>query len=306
MNCITAFFHGVNRTTFLTYLQSEKRASAHTVAAYSNDLAQFEAFLARTFEVVDLPLVASTMVRSWLATLMEEGYSATSVHRKLSSLNAFYRFLQKNGGIQVNPVKGISKPKKAMRLPEFVDEKAGLALYSIPEDSDWLISRDHLMVTLFYETGIRLSELMGLKDTDIDVGTAQIKVLGKRNKMRLVPVSTDMLHRVATYQKLRDQQAGVPLDGSLFIGKNLKKIAKSVVYTTVKTYLSTVTTLKKKSPHILRHTFATHMLNNGADLNAIKEILGHSSLAATQVYTHNNIEKLRNVHASMHPRHHKV
>jgi integrase/recombinase XerC len=301
-----AFFHCVNGTSFLTYLQSEKRASAHTVAAYGNDLSQFETFLQRTFEVREASAVSGVMVRSWLAQLMEEGYSPTSVHRKLSSINAFFRFLQKNRAVQHNPVKGISKPKKAHRLPEFMDEKAGLALYSVDTNADWMATRNHLIVTLFYETGIRLSELIGLKDASVDFGSAHIKVLGKRNKMRLVPVSADMLQRLSAYISQRDSQTGSASDGSLFIGKNTKKIAKSVVYNTVKTYLSTVTTLKKKSPHILRHTFATHMLNNGADLNAIKEILGHSSLAATQVYTHNNIEKLRKVHATMHPRHHNV
>jgi len=242
------------------------------------------------------------MVRTWLAELMSESYQASSVHRKLSSLQAYYRFLLREGRMQVSPVKGISKPKLPKRLPTFVDEKSALQLYEIEKDKDFFSVRDGLIVTLCYETGIRLSELMNLRDHDIDFSLHQIKVLGKRNKMRIVPVSNEFLNRSKKYMQQRKEEFGLIHDDYFFVSDKGKKIAKSFVYQRVKHYLSSVTTIKKKSPHVLRHTFATHMLNNGADLNVIKEILGHTSLAATQVYTHNSIEKLKGIHSVMHPR----
>lgn len=296
----------MNFSPFLTYLISEKRSSAHTVEAYRSDLEQFDAFISSAFDVHSAAEVNTAMVRTWLASLMEAQYAVTSVHRKLSAVRAFFRFMQRTGATAANPVKGITKPKKPKRLPVFVDEKATTALYNMQEGAAWEDVRNRLMVKLFYETGIRLSELMGIHDGDIDHFRGQIKVLGKRNKMRMVPVSTDMLHQLNHYKTLREAEFGKINDGHFFVGKDGKKITKNVVYQTVKAYLSTVTTLQKKSPHVLRHTFATHMLNNGADLNVIKEILGHSSLAATQVYTHNSIEKLRSIHATMHPRENKV
>jgi integrase/recombinase XerC len=292
----------VNFESFCTYLLTEKRCSPHTLEAYKSDLLQFEAFCLRTFEVTSELEVSQTMVRTWLADLMAESYQASSVHRKLSSLQAYFRFLLREGSIQVSPVKGIAKPKLPKRLPTFVDEKGALQLYDIEKDNDFFSVRDGLIVTLFYETGIRLSELMNLKDHDIDFSLYQIKVLGKRNKMRLVPVSNEFLNRAKKYMQQREEEFGLIHDDHFFVSNKGKKIAKSFVYTRVKHYLSSVTTLKKKSPHVLRHTFATHMLNNGADLNVIKEILGHSSLAATQVYTHNSIEKLKGIHSKMHPR----
>lgn len=288
---------------FYTYLITEKRSSAHTVEAYKSDLAQFSEYSKVQFEISDYQEVTAVVVRSWLASLMEQGYQSSSVHRKISSINACYRFLLKNGKVAINPAKGISKPKMPKRLPHFVEEKAMLTLYSGSAGlQDFPSIRNELILHLFYETGIRLSELMQLTDRDIDSSIGQIKVLGKRNKMRFVPVGKDTLEKINRYVAERNR-LDLSVDGGfLIVSDKGKKISKTFVYNTVKSYLSTVTTQAKKSPHVLRHTFATHMLNNGADLNVIKEILGHSSLAATQVYTHNSIEKLKGIHKTMHPR----
>ena len=246
-----------------------------------------------------------------MASLMEEKYHPASVHRKLSALNAFLRFLMKEGVISANPARNIPKPKKPARLPLFVEELGTQALYHIesseqfvrPSTADaFTLKRDELIVTLLYETGIRQAELLGLKDTDVDYSIGQIKVLGKRNKTRYVPLGKAMMGKIDTYTTLRNERFGTKSFESLITTDKGKKVTKSLVYTKVKFYLSQVTTIQRKSPHILRHTFATHMLNNGAELNVIKEILGHSSLAATQVYTHNSIEKLKSIHSRMHPR----
>jgi len=212
------------------------------------------------------------------------------------------------GIVQHNPARGIPKPKKPVRLPVFVDEAAARGLYQITEnavqegDDEFCALRDQLIVTILYETGIRQAELLNLKDSDLDESIGQIKVLGKRNKMRYVPIGREMTQKLQEYIKMRDEQNFHRTSDHLFVTERGKKISKTFVYLKVKSYLSQVTTIKRKSPHVLRHTFATHMLNNGADLNVIKEILGHSSLAATQVYTHNSIEKLKSIHSRMHPR----
>ena len=242
---------------------------------------------------------------------MENDYHPSSVHRKLSAVNAFMRFQMKEGILSANPARNIPKPKKPARLPLFVEEKGAQALYHIesseqfvrPTDADtFLLKRDELLVTLLYETGIRQSELLGLKDSDVDRSLGQIKVLGKRNKTRYVPLGKAMMGKIEAYIKHRNDRFRQSSFESLIVTDKGKKVTKSLVYLKVKFYLSQVTTIQRKSPHVLRHTFATHMLNNGAELNVIKEILGHSSLAATQVYTHNSIEKLKSIHSRMHPR----
>jgi len=307
---------------FHNYLVSEKRSSPHTVESYRNDLEQFSAYCERDFEIRDHAEVTPPVVRSWLASLMEEKYAATSVHRKLSSVNAFYKFLLRNGKVGANPAHGLPKPKLPKRLPTFVEEHSIKGLYALekknaPGASDesthgekstqeFSHLRNTLIVTLFYETGIRRAELLGLKDEDVDFYIGQLKVLGKRNKMRYVPIGKEMKGKLETYLRLRESQNFGQKAGSLFVTDKGKKINKTFLQLTVKSYLSDITTMKKKSPHVLRHTFATHMLNNGADLNVIKEILGHSSLAATQVYTHNSIEKLKSIHSRMHPRNNNV
>lgn len=291
---------------FYTYLISEKRSSPHTVESYKIDLQQFEQFCLREFEVSSSEEVTQSMVRTWLASLMDEDYAIASIHRKLSSVNAYYRFLQKIGEQENNPARNISKPKLPKRLPSFIDEKGASHLYNSDiytdlNQSPFSSQRDKVLMTLLYETGIRRAELIGLKDQDVDYYLQQIKVTGKRNKMRYIPVGKEMLEEIGTYIKLRDAEFG-PSFESLLVNDKGKKVSNSFVYSKVNFYLSQTSTLQKKSPHVLRHTFATHMLNNGAELNVIKEILGHSSLAATQVYTHNNIEKLKSIHQKMHPR----
>ncbi|MEZ4799299.1 MAG: tyrosine-type recombinase/integrase [Flavobacteriales bacterium] len=208
--------------------------------------------------------------------------------------------------VEANPVKGIVKPKKPQRLPHYVEERSLEDLYekhfTQETSTDFESTRNALIIKLFYETGIRQAELLGITDRDLDFSIGQIKILGKRNKMRYVPVGKDMLADLSNYIRFRDEVFGHSNEGNLFVSNKGQKISKSLVYQIVKSYLSTVTTQSKKSPHVLRHSFATHMLNHGADLNVIKELLGHSSLAATQVYTHNSIEKLKGVHSKLHPR----
>lgn len=297
--------------SFYTYLIAEKRSSPHTLESYKNDLSQFEEFCKHDFEIESHNQITQSVVRSWLASLMDEEYAVASVHRKLSSVNAYFRFLQKIGEAETNPARNIPKPKLPKRLPHFVDEKAASDFYNPntydkvkgqkKEPTPFEKQRDKVLMTLLYETGIRRAELIGLRDEDVDFYLHQIKVTGKRNKMRYVPVGKAMCEEIMAYLELRNKEFERKTD-SLLVTDQGKKISNSFVYSKVKGYLSQTSTLKKKSPHVLRHTFATHMLNNGADLNVIKEILGHSSLAATQVYTHNNIEKLKSIHQKMHPR----
>ncbi len=294
--------------SFLTYLVTEKRSSPHTVTSYKNDLEQFISFCISEFAILSPGEVTQSVVRSWTARLMESQYQVSSVHRKISSVNAWFRYLKKMGLTEQNPARGIPKPKKPGRLPVFIDESSTNDLYRLTSEFaseaedrfEGLL--DQLIVKLLYETGIRRAELLGLRDSDVDFSLGQIKVLGKRNKMRYVPVSAEMLALARDYMTERDKRSFERTSGHLLVGMRGKKITKTFVYLKVKNYLSQVTTIQRKSPHVLRHTFATHMLNNGADLNVIKEILGHSSLAATQVYTHNSIEKLKSIHNRMHPR----
>jgi integrase/recombinase XerC len=301
----------VQTEKFLNYLLTEKRCSPHTLDSYAVDLSQFAQFCKKEFEIESPVEVSHQVVRSWLASLMEVDYHPSSVHRKLSAINAYMRFQMKEGIITSNPARNIPKPKKPARLPLFVEEKGAQALYTIetgelfilPDGADpFLLKRDELIVTLLYETGIRQSELLGLKDSDVDRSIGQIKVLGKRNKTRYVPLGKAMMGKIEAYISIRNEHFRNSSFESLIVTDKGKKVTKSLVYLKVKFYLSQVTTIQRKSPHVLRHTFATHMLNNGAELNVIKEILGHSSLAATQVYTHNSIEKLKSIHSRMHPR----
>lgn len=296
------YFHQVNTNPFFDYLTSEKRSSVHTVSAYRSDIGQFEEFMLLQFEIAEITSVNSTHVRSWISELMIQEISERSIHRKLSALNAWFRFLLKRKEISVNPAKGVTKPKRPSRLPETLQEQQGLDLYRL-EDSEISSEKENaLLIQLFYETGIRLSEMMGLKHRDIDFGIGQIKVLGKRNKVRYVPVNDDMMMKLKRHMT-ESHSSGA--DSALFQNENGQALSRSSFYRRVRSSLSLVTTQKKKSPHVLRHSFATHMLNNGADLNHIKEILGHANLAATQVYTHLSTDRLKRIHAHLHPRENK-
>lgn len=292
----------MNTATFFDYLSSEKRSSVHTISAYQSDIGQFEEFMRIQFEITEASEIRSTHIRSWVSELMSKDISERSVHRKLSSLNAWFRHLLKNKEIQVNPTKGVTKPKRPVRLPETLQEQQGIDMYRL-NDSDLESEKSNaLLIQLFYETGIRLSEMMGLRHRDLDFGIGQIKVLGKRNKVRYVPVNQEMLEKLKIHiSESFLREANAPL----FQNARGQGLSRSSIYRKVKSSLALLTTQKKKSPHVLRHSFATHMLNNGADLNHIKEILGHANLAATQVYTHLSTDRLKRIHAHLHPRENK-
>ncbi len=292
----------MNTTPFFDYLISEKRSSVHTVSAYRSDISQFEEFMSTQFEITQVSDVGSIHIRSWISELMLQEISERSIHRKLSALNAWFRFLMKRKEIQINPAKGVTKPKRPSRLPETLQEQQGIDLYRLNDTDSEEEKVNALMIQLFYETGIRLSEMMGLKQRDIDFGMGQIKVLGKRNKVRYVPVNDEMIQKLKQHMTLCKSTGS---DDALFQNEKGQALSRSSLYRRVRSSLSLVTTQKKKSPHVLRHSFATHMLNNGADLNHIKEILGHANLAATQVYTHLSTDRLKRIHAHLHPRENK-
>lgn len=296
------YFHQVNTTPFFEYLTSEKRSSVHTVSAYRSDINQFEEFMSTQFEISEISDVGSIHIRSWISELMVQEISERSIHRKLSALNAWFRFLMKRKEIQINPTKGVTKPKRPSRLPETLQEQQGIDLYRLNDTDSEEEKVNALMIQLFYETGIRLSEMMGLKQRDIDFGMRQIKVLGKRNKVRYVPVNDEMIQKLKQHMSLSKSTGS---EDALFQNEKGQPLSRSSFYRRVRSSLSLVTTQKKKSPHVLRHSFATHMLNNGADLNHIKEILGHANLAATQIYTHLSTDRLKRIHAHLHPRENK-
>ena len=286
---------------FLKYLQLEKRYSPHTVKAYQIDITQFQDYLDEAYESV-LQNAKHPMVRSWLAQMLDYGISPRSVNRKISVLKSFYKFLLKEEKVKEDPTIKVVPPKMSKKLPFFVEEDQMRKLLDELDFTDGYAGvRDKLMIELFYSTGIRQAELIHLKINDIDLSSNVIKVLGKRNKERLIPLTLELRKKIETYLKLR---AELPVKDSsyLLLTNKGKKLYPNLVYRQVNYYLSQVTSLDKKSPHVLRHTFATHMLNNGADLNAIKELLGHANLSATQVYTHNTIDKLKKVYNQAHPR----
>jgi integrase/recombinase XerC len=286
---------------FLQYLGSEKRASDHTRLAYQTDLLQFQQFIRAHFEIENLLDATQMMVRSWVSTLMEQELSVSSVHRKLSSLQAYYKFELKEGRIQQNPVKGVAKPKRPSVLPQYLEIAQAEKIYQ-DEEIGWEGMRNLTILKLLYETGMRRSELLGIKEKDIDFSKGQVRVLGKRNKVRIIPISADLLEEIKALLVENKKSCSSIEDGGVFINQRGQVLSSFQLYTIVKRKLSQWTTMQKRSPHILRHSFASHLLNKGADLNVIKEILGHSSLAATQVYTHLNIEKLKGIHSLLHPR----
>ena len=286
---------------FLDYLRFEKRYSQHTLISYQTDLEQFSAYLQEAYSNTSLHNVTAFIIRSWLAQLKEQKNTSKTINRKISTLKSFFRYLMKQGVVKQTPMTTIISPKVNKRLPAFVEEKNTDTLFShVDFGEGWKGKTDRLILSLFYNTGMRLNELITLKEKHIDAHYNQVKVLGKGNKERIIPISKELM------QEIQDYIANKPLrlenTDNLFTTEKGKVLYPKYVYNTVKHYLSTVTTLEKKSPHILRHTFATHLMNNGAELNAVKELLGHSSLAATQVYTHNTIEKLKDIHKKAHPK----
>lgn len=288
--------------SFLDYLALEKRFSSHTVTAYRTDLEQFFIFLQQEFEVSNLAGMNASLVRSWLAGLMDQRFSATSVKRKISTLKAFFKYQVRTGVLLSSPMVSVVAPKAGKKLPQYVQPKETETLFQHVEFTEGFEgATERLVLSLFYNTGIRLSELIHIRETDIAAGSGNLKVLGKGNKERLVPLSQQLLDEIAGYLQLKGQASGAWDNEYLLVTPKGKKMYPKYVYLIVKKYLSLVTTINKRSPHILRHTFATHLTNEGADLNAVKELLGHASLASTQVYTHNNIEKLKKAYRKAHP-----
>ncbi len=287
---------------FLDHLRFEKRYAQHTIISYQTDLEQFFAYLSSQFDSPDIPAITAMFIRSWLAEMKEEGLQSRSLNRKISSLKSFFKFQLKNEVIQQSPMTTIVSPKLNKRLPAFVEEKDMKTLFDYVEFSaDWRGRTEKLVLQLFYSTGMRLSELLGLKESQVDDSLKQVKVLGKGNKERIIPVSAELVQLLRAYINEKPVQQEEK-DPRIFLTEKGKPLQPRQVYSFVKQHLATVTTIQKKSPHILRHSFATHLMNNGADLNAVKELLGHSSLAATQVYTHNTIEKLKEVFRKAHPK----
>ena len=287
---------------FVHYLKFEKRYSPHTIAAYETDLQQFFVFSLATFDLDDPLFINHFHVKSWLADLKEQKAVARSINRKISSLNSFYKHLLRQGIISKNPVKLVHAQKIPPRLPIFLKEQeSNFLLEEIDFGAGVAGATDRLVCELLYATGMRRNELQQLKERDVEWSMRQIRVLGKGNKERLIPVSPALLDSIRDYIAVKKEMEVYDEDYLLNL-PNGKPLNASYIYRTVKKYLSQTTTLKKRSPHVLRHTFATHLLNNGANIQAIKDLLGHSSLAATQIYTHNSIEKLKDIHKQNHPR----
>ena len=287
---------------FLKYLEFEKRFSKHTLTAYSKDLSQLRIYLETTYELEDLLQVDHPMLRSWIMTLIEDGISPISVNRKIASTKSFYKFLQGREYLSSNPASRLKPLKSSKSLPSFVRESEMTQLLDkISFDQDYSGQRDKLILELLYATGIRLSELINLQDADINSFQGTIKVLGKRNKERVIPIGNSFVTALKYYLELRTKTFGKSKSYLLFTDSG-DQLYPMLVYRVVKKYLEQVTTLSKTSPHVLRHTFATHLLDKGADLNAVKDLLGHTSLAATQVYTHNSMEKLKSAFDQAHPR----
>lgn len=292
-----------HKESFLQYLQIEKRYSSLTVRSYLNDLNQFYSFLSETVDASDLASITSQDIRSWIVSLVESKYSSHSIHRKISSLRAFFRYLRKSGIVSSNPLEKVVLPKAKKRLPVFVEEESlDLLLDGIDFGDDFIGMRDKTIIEMLYLTGMRRAELTGLRINDVDLQDGTVKVTGKRNKQRIIPLLRQFTSRLEEYIRAREEKFPGNENGWFFLSNKGNKMYDKYVYNIVKRYLSMVTTIDRKSPHVLRHTFATHMLNHGADLNSIKEFLGHANLSATQIYTHNSFEQLKKIYKQAHPR----
>ena len=287
--------------SFLKYLKFEKRCSDHTITAYKEDLFQFAAFITVKKGFFDVNDIGRRDVRDWVVSLSEKEDAPKTISRKVTSLKSFYKFLMRRGVVDKTPVDAVIVPKMSKKLPYFLDEKSINSLLDngyFKKDFEGI--RDKLIISLFYDTGIRLSELKNLKDSDIRENEFSIRVLGKNNKERIIPYPRSLEKLVSEYLLIRNKE----ISGNFpvfFVTLKGKPLYDKLIYRVVEKYLSLVTTLEKKSPHVLRHTFATHLLNRGADLNAVKELLGHSNLVATQIYTHTSMEKIQHIYKQAHP-----
>ena len=289
--------------TFLQHLTFEKRLSQHTLTAYAKDLEQFKEFLEKTYQLQELAKADFRMIRGWAVSMVEAELHHRSVNRKLATLRSFYGYLLRCKAITINPMLRVSSLKTDKPLPQFVEEKSLQLLFDeITFPLDFEGTRDRLVLELLYGTGMRLAELITLRDGDVNAYDQTLRVFGKRSKERVVPIYKGLVEMIKQYQQFRNEQFPNPPAQSLILTNKGEPAYPVLIQRIVKKYLSAVTSLQKRSPHVLRHTFATHLLNNGADLNSIKDLLGHSSLAATQVYTHNSIEKLKKIYKQAHPK----
>lgn len=288
--------------SFIDYLRFEKRYSAHTVRSYQDDLSQFTTYLQDQFSVQSIEEITATFIRSWLASLREMDISPRSINRKISTLKSFFKYHLRTGRLTQTPMTNIISPKSGKRLPSFVkEEDLGDLLKALAFPDDWKGLNARMLITLFYCTGMRLSELIQLKSQQVDRSKRSIKILGKGNKERIVPVSAELINLIEAYETEKGKLFGNTAE-MLLVTEKGKRMYPKYAYLLVKQYLGEIKTLERKSPHVLRHSFATHLTNHGASLNAVKELLGHASLASTQVYTHNTIEKLKEVYKNAHPR----
>lgn len=288
---------------FTDYLKFEKRYSQHSIVAYSNDLEQFASFLKAQFDTQAVEEVSSGFVRSWMAIMKDEGMEARTINRKLSALKSFFKFLRKQKVISQNPLATITGPKAGKKLPAFASEaEINRLLNEIQFPETWMGRTERMVLQLLYQTGMRRAELLHLKESQVDAGQRVLRILGKGNKERLIPISQELLEALSGYMRAKRADLERPDCEVLLVNEKGKRLTENAVYNLVVKYLGQATSLSVRSPHVLRHTFATHLANAGADLNAIKELLGHSSLAATQVYTHNTIEKLKDIYKQAHPK----
>lgn len=288
---------------FIDYLKFEKRYSAHTVLAYREDLVSFFDYIVIELGGMELKDISPPIIRSWLAAMKEGGLSSRSVSRKISSLRSFYKYELRVGAVEQSPMAAITSPKVSKRLPVFVEEKdMAVLLDEIRFPDSWEGWTDRLILAIFYHTGMRLAELMNLRENQVDGSKQVLKVLGKGNKERVIPISPVLVAGIQVYIQKKRAELDAPDREFLLVTSKGKRLYPKYLYRSVRKYLAQVTTIEKKSPHVLRHTFATHLMNQGAELNSVKELLGHSSLASTQVYTHNTIEKLKDVYKKAHPK----
>lgn len=288
---------------FIQYLRVEKNFSSHTEIAYFNDLSQFESFIVEECGTFDPANIDSDLIRVWISRLMEQGVKPRSVNRKLSAVKSFFRFLKKKGEILKNPAEAVSGPKAPKKLPSFASDSQMSSVIDDPLEysDDFSGHRDKFLIDLLYLTGMRRAELISLKDADIDMAACTLRVTGKRDKQRIIPFSDTTKEKLKEYIAVRNAEVGNK-SPFLFVRENGEPLYPKLVYNIIHNHLSSISTLAKKSPHVLRHSFATEMLNNGAEINAVKELLGHSSLASTELYTHVTFEELKKAYHNAHPR----